>query len=267
MSGDSQDFGRSLRLKGRGGGSLECARLLSYPVLREDLISRRLSKLRYLGFKNCVDLGNYELWGVKVLGKGHSSIVLAAEFNGLGYSAVKILRVDSKRDSLLLECDLMKKAFPVAPRVYYCDDELIVMELIKGVKLGDIVPHVTSCRDLVTLYLKVLAVVRYLDSINVTHKELNILRKHVIIDEKGGIRIIDFESGFSGFTCNVCRAFSALFMRDQRIKECCDLRQYNKNLLLELLSSYKKTNSEEFFVRLVKTLTNICGDSSCKCVD
>lgn len=243
-----------------------CTRLLSYPELSEDLISRRLNKLRSLGFRNCVDLGNYELWGFKVLGRGHSSVVFAAEFTSLGYVAVKVLRTDSKRDSLLCECDLMRKAFPVAPKVYYCDNELIVMELIRGVKLGDVIPSITSCDDLIKLYLKILAAVRYLDLKNVTHKELNILKKHVIIDEEGKVRIIDFESGFTGFTCNVCRAFSTLFMRDRRIMECCDLEQAQKNLLIELLSSYKKTNSDASFTALVKTIMNVCGGSLCECV-
>lgn len=245
---------------------MECTHLLSYPELSEDLISRRLNKLRSLGFRNCIDLGDYELWGLKILGKGHSSVVFVAEFTNLGYVAVKVLRTDSKRDSLLSECDLMRKAFPVAPKVYYCDNELIVMELIKGVKLGDVTPRITSCDDLIKLYLKILAAVRYLDLKNVTHKELNILKKHVIIDEEGKIRIIDFESGFTGFTCNVCRAFSALFMRDRRIIECCDLEQAWKDLLLKLLSSYKKTNSDASFATLVKTIMNVCGDSLCKCV-
>jgi len=240
--------------------------LLSYPDLKEDLISRRLEKLRRLGFKNCVDLGGYELWGAKVLGKGHSSVVLAAEFTNLGCVAVKVLRTDSKRDSLLRECDLMKRASPVAPKVYYCDEELIVMEFIKGVKLGDLVPHITSCRDLITLYLKILAVVRYLDLKNITHKELNVLREHIIVDEVGNVRIIDFESGFAGFTCNVCRAFSALFMRNRQITKCCSLGKLEKNLLLELLSSYKKTNSDESFTKLIKAIIDVCGGSSCECV-
>lgn len=245
---------------------MECARLLSYPELNEDLIRKRLDKLWSLGFKSCVDLGNYELWGLKVLGRGHSSVVLVAEFTNLGRVAVKVLRTDSKRDSLLRECDLMKRSSPIAPEVYYCDDEFIVMELIKGVKFGDIAPKITLCRDLVTLYLKILAAARYLDSKSITHKELNILRKHVIIDEEGRIRIIDFESGFAGFTCNVCRVFSSLFMRDRRMIECCNLKQAQRSLLLELLNSYKKTNSDVFFMRLVKTITDLCGGSSCECV-
>ncbi|MEM1866717.1 MAG: protein kinase [Zestosphaera sp.] len=245
---------------------MECIRLLSYPELSEDLIRKRLSKLLSLGFKSCVDLGDHELWGLKVLGKGHSSVVLAAEFANLGYVAVKVLRTDSKRDSLTLECDLMKRATPIAPEIYYCDEEFIIMELIKGVKLGDVAPNITSCRDLIMLYLKVLAAARYLDSKNITHKELNILREHVIIDDEGKIRIIDFESGFTGFACNVCRVFSSLFMRDRRIIECCSLKQDQKGLLLELLSSYKKTNSDILFTRLVKTIIDLCGSSSCECV-
>ncbi len=245
---------------------MECARLLSYPVLNEDLINRRLNKLRSLGFRGCVDLGDYELWGFKVLGKGHSSVVLAAEFAGIGRAAVKVLRTDSKSSSLLRECDLMRKAFPVAPTTYYCDDEFIVMELVRGVKLGDLVPRINSCRDLITLYLKILASARYLDMKNVTHKELNVLREHVIIDVEGRVRIIDFESGFAGFTCNVCRVFSALFVRDRRIMKCCDIQETHRDLLFELLSSYKETNSEHTFASLVKTIIDVCGGSLCECV-
>ncbi len=240
--------------------------MLSYPVLNEDLINRRLNKLSSLGFRGCVDLGDYELWGFKVLGKGHSSVVLVAEFAGIGRAAVKVLRTDSKSSSLLRECDLMRRAFPVAPMTYYCDDEFIVMELVRGVKLGDLAPRINSCRDLITLYLKVLASARYLDMKNITHKELNVLREHVIIDVEGRVRIIDFESGFAGFSCNVCRVFSALFVRDRRIMKCCDIRETLKKLLFELLSSYKETNSEHTFASLVKTIIDVCGSSSCECV-
>lgn len=245
----------------------ECHELLSFPNVKRDIIERRLAKLELLGYNGCRDLGDYTVGGLNVLGRGHSSVVFAAEFRGLDLAAVKVLRTDSKRDSLINECSLMKRAYPIAPKVHFCDDEFIVMELIRGVRLGELVNRVTRCEDLMLLCVRVLAASRYLDVKGVTHKELNTLKKHVIIDELQRIRIVDFESGFTGFSCNVCRVFSSLIMRNHHIWGCCDLRQSSMETLLKLLRTYKENNSANAFVDLIRALSAICQHNSCKCVD
>ena len=240
--------------------------MLSFPALKPEVLSRRLVKLRGLGFERCVGLGDYKVGGLRVLGRGHSSIVFAAEFKDLGVVAVKMLRTDSKRDSLLQECELIRRAYPVAPEVYSCDDEFIVMELVRGVKLGDLVKKTIGCGTLIPLYIKVLAASRYLDMREVTHKELNVLKKHVLVEETLKVRVVDFESGFMGFTCNVCRVFSALFMKDVHVKTCCDLGSPPMQALLEILREYKKTNSSHLFMELIKAISSKCLSSSCGCV-
>lgn len=241
--------------------------MLSFPSVRKEVLERRLTKLELLGFNRCCDLGDYVVNGLRVLGRGHSSIVFAAEFKGLGLVAVKVLRTDSKRDSLLNECSLMKRAHPVAPKVHFCNDEFIVMELIKGIRLKELVNRVIECEDLMLLSIKVLAASRFLDAKGVTHKELNILKKHVIIDELQRVRIVDFESGFMGFSCNVCRTFSSLIVRSRRIQECCGIQQYSIEELLKILKIYKENNSIDAFVKLIRSLTALCRHNLCRCAD
>lgn len=240
---------------------------MSFPSVKREVLERRLAKLELLGFKGCYDLGDYIVNGSRVLGRGHSSVVFAAEFKGLGLVAVKVLRTDSKRNSLLSECSLMKRAYPVAPKVYLCNDEFLVMELIKGTRLKELINSTTRCEDLILLSIKVLAASRFLDAREVTHKELNILKKHVIIDEFQRVRIVDFESGFMGFSCNVCRVFSSLIVRSRRLQECCGLRQHSIEELLKILKIYKENNSVDAFVKLIRFLTALCQYSSCRCVD
>lgn len=235
-------------------------------MLKPEVLGRRLAKLRRLGFERCVSLGDYKVEGLRVLGRGHSSIVFAAEFRDLGVVAVKTLRTDSKRDSLLQECDLIRRAYPVAPEIYSCDDEFIVMELVRGVKLGDLVKNTIECRILIPLYIKILAASRYLDMKEVTHKELNVLKKHVLVEETHKVRVIDFESGFMGFTCNVCRVFSTLFIKDVHVKMCCDLGSPPTQAFLEMLRRYKKTNSSDLFIELIKAISSKCLSNSCRCV-
>jgi len=215
-------------------------KVLSYP--RDD-IARSLriwDALLSYGIRELISYGQVSIGNIKVLGKGHSSIVVLARHESLGLVVVKIRRTDSKTPSLLQECDLMRRSYPVAPRVFYCSDDVIVREYIKGKYLSDVVNEMKTCEEAVMLTLKVLGATYWLDINGIDHKELSIPSKHIIICEDGPVKIIDFESGRLKSACNVCRVASWLIIRRDLLRKHCVIKDKKfTDRVIKLLRDYK----------------------------
>ncbi len=233
--------------------------MLSFPRFDEVIAFRRLESLRKVG----LDIDEERTSEVKLLGKGHSSVVFLSKHKYLGLVAVKVLRTDSKRNSLKHECEAMKLAQPVAPKVYFCSDEFIVMELINGFNLQNYL-ETLDCNELITLGLKILALGKYLDDVGVDHHELSILKKHVFIEPSGRVRVIDFESSSLRPGRNLCRVFSGYFIRLPKVRLCCPSLTAEEGLIRKLLKSYKEGNKEAY-LKLIKFIVDECLSSSCVC--
>jgi len=216
--------------------------LLAYPIkgVSEDVISRRVSKLREAGILGVYSYGPVFINRFAVLGKGHSSIIFLALHESYGDVALKVRRLDSKRDSLALEGYLMSLLKgDVAPKVYYFNDDFIVMEYINGVVLRDLLKSITNCSGLVDVYVKILNAALKLDMEGVEHLELSIPYKHVMIEFSGRVRIIDFESARPSVSpCNVCRVFSSI-LRLSMFRELCNLNTCITDTVRHLLKVYK----------------------------
>lgn len=216
---------------------------LCYPLHDRDCAEERFSKLRGVGVLRIV----------RFLGKGHSSIVLEAELATGVHAAVKVLRADSKRDSLLLECLLMKHAYPLAPEVIACGDDYIVMELVSGIPAVNIL---RQGENVVTNVIKILSSGRGLDILGIDHKELSRADKHVVITHKGTVKIFDYESAnFSNRPHNLSRLTSWLLHRVLGL----DLRSTE---ITNLLKKYKETGEparREIFHELVTHVIEILG--------
>jgi len=213
---------------------------LCYPLHDRDCAEKRLSKLKGVGV----------LRVVRLLGKGHSSTVLEVELASGARAALKILRIDSKRDSLLQECSLMKKAYPLAPEVITCGDDYVVMELVSGtpavdtLKLGE---------NIVTNVLKILSSGRGLDILGVDHEELSRADKHVVITHRGTVKILDYESASpSDHPRNLCRLISWTLHRVLGL----DLRSTE---IASLLRKYKETGEPERREVFRELVTHIRG--------
>ena len=130
-----------------------------------------------------------------ILGKGHSSTVLLGVRRG-GLVAVKVRRVDSKRESLIGEGRLLEEAsrHGAAPKPYYYSRDLIVMEYIPG-------PHLGGLRG--TPYwpqgvLEALEAARSLDAAGILHYELRRPWRHILFTSSSRAVVIDFESAGRG---------------------------------------------------------------------
>ncbi len=214
--------------------------------------------LRDLGVVGFVPYGGESIGGFKVLGKGHSSVVFAVFHKDYGVIALKVRREDSKRDSLILECRLLEAASPVAPKVFFCHDDVVGMELIRGRRFEELIRGVGSCWTVLTYAIKVLAAGWWLDRLGIDHKELSYAREHVIVDERDSVRVVDFESATFSRKCNLCRLFSWLFMRLRVHELTCPGFEERLSELLNLVRLYKRSDDdgrESTFKAIVKVIS------------
>ncbi len=231
--------------------------VLSYPrddITRAKLILQEILQAGVIELIN-VEESRIRIGNFGVLGKGHSSVVVLGRHRDGNLVAVKIRRLDSKRDSLELECNIMMKAYPIAPKVYYCSRDIIVMEFIRGRSLGDIVNSIESCNDAVKLILNVLRAIYELDLKGIDHKELSTPKKHIIIDDRGNVRVIDFESAsITDKARNICRVASWLLIRKKLITNLCSVDLSNE--VIKILKRYKQDIS--VFSKLIELISRLC---------
>lgn len=140
-------------------------------------------------------LGRVEGPGLAVLGKGHSSIVVAVIAGG-SLRAAKIRRRDSKRESLYREGLMLEAAHRqgAAPRPYYYDEEVIVMDYVGG-------PHLEEAirGDPLHAVVEGMDAARALDAAGILHMELHRPWRHVKYTwERGAAVILDYESTGEG---------------------------------------------------------------------
>ncbi|OYT51401.1 MAG: hypothetical protein B6U73_02025 [Desulfurococcales archaeon ex4484_204] len=181
-------------------------------------------------------------------------MVLRAEHERYGAVAIKVRRADSKRDSLVMECELMRLASPVAPKPLYCSKDFIVMEYVDGHTLNRYVEMIRSCREAVTLVLKVIAVARWLDVIGISHKELSTPERHVIVTPNGRVKVVDYETAYRGFKCNVCKVVSWLILRKGLLRRFCNYA--GGEGIVSYVRRYKDGDVEGY-TDLLNTLTKL----------
>ncbi len=215
-------------------------KVLCYPSGELECYLKRKKILEDAGVIELINEGSYEIDGFRVLGRGHSSVVVAVLLQRDLLAAAKILRTDSKRDDLTLECKLLARGVPVTPAPLYCSPEIIVMEFIRGTPLKNAGGLVKGCSDVALLALKIIGAAYYLDVLGIDHKELSDPSSHVIITEKGHVKILDLETASLRRGCNVCRVVSWMFFRSRLMSLCSDGFGTELMHLQPILRRYKK---------------------------
>ena len=226
--------------------------VLCYPTPSRECCVQRLTEMRMLGVSHLIEGGGAEVWGVRVLGKGVSSVVVkGATFNG-GIVALKVRRLDSRRESLLREAAALREAnrVGVGPKLYAYSRNMLVREYIAGVPLG----HFASKGDPASLRKVLLKLARQLaalDSIGLAHNELARFEDHVLVVEERLLPvIIDFESAtFNARRSNVTQFFSFLLRRgpSNGLRRSLEIGLPEESLRA-LLRSYKASRDIEAFI-------------------
>lgn len=233
-------------------------RLLSWPSFDEALAEERLRDLRLLGVDALLLGGPHLVGSLRILGKGHVGIVVAAKM-GEARAALKVRRTDADRATLRDEAELLGLAnsVRVGPELLGCTDDLLLMELIEGAYLGDWLEGLTPSdggplRDVLG---SLLGDARRLDEVGLDHGELVRVRRHIIV--AGGVpRIIDFESASTGRrAANVTTVVQSLFLNQATSAKLGRLmRLPEREGLLAALRMYKAEMSDGGFGELLQVL-------------
>ncbi len=204
--------------------------LIDYPASRRAVVEEILGELSKRG----VTIESF-------VAKGFRSTVFRGRMDGREV-AVKILRSDSnKGDALLKECKFLKALKGIAPTPYVCRKRFIVMEFIEGKRFDEVMGTLDR-KGAKELTLKALRVCYRMDSLNVSHSELN-GEKHILVSD-GEVRVIDFESArFSEKPRNLLQ-FAGFHLL--RRKELLERLKVKREELIEALRKYKEDRERGF---------------------
>ena len=236
----------------------EAYRFLSWPDFDEARAAERLGDLRLLGVDALILGGPHALGSTRLLGKGHVGLVFAAAVCGRRV-ALKVLRTDADRENLRREAEFLGLAngAGVGPELLGCTDDLLLMELIEGVYLGDWIEGLATADGglLGAVLGRLLRDARRLDEVGLDHGELVRVRRHIIVS--GGVpRIIDFESASTGRrAANVTTVVQSLFLNQATSARLGRLmRLPEREGLLAALRRYKAEMSDGSFGELLRVL-------------
>lgn len=234
--------------------------LICFPKPDGEELRKRVRQLLSLGVTELIFQGPHSINNLRVLGKGCDSIVVKALMD-YRVVALKIRRVDSHIKSLISEGENQKLAnsVDVGARVYSFTEDFIAMELIEGQHLDAFIEKYGE-QDIRKVVIDLLRQCRRLDLIGLDHGELSRAHKHVIVTSSLKPVIIDFgSSSRSRRPANVSSIFSFLFLSKSefsgllrgKLRSSLDNRE-----IVETLRSYKKTLSEEHFIKVLKLIAS-----------
>ncbi|MBU7014511.1 MAG: serine/threonine protein kinase [Theionarchaea archaeon] len=204
--------------------------ILNYPHReRNELLEHALADLGI----TLHPFGSNVVWGVPILGKGWSSIVVYG-IQEQREVAIKIQRKDSHRLSLGREALFLRIVNDkgIGPTLYHEGKDFLVLEYIKGVPIRDALVQVEHLRSFLEQCYT-------LDLLNVDHGQIQ-GGKHLVVGEK--CWIIDFEKAGFRTPRNVSSLVSEVFLRKT---ECASRIRSQVPIppesLIEIIRNYKKT--------------------------
>ena len=230
--------------------------LLCYPRFTGEEAERRVEELRVLGVDAILLKGRHEVEGLRVLGKGHVSIAVAARVGDDVY-ALKIRRIDADRESLRGEGERLRMAngVGVGPRLMGVSDNFLLMELVDGEYLPEWVEALRP-KDAETLrqvLRRLLDKARRLDEIGLDHGELSRAPRHIIVSG-GEPRLIDFESASTQRRASNITALTQYLFINRRMRRLIGrvLQPPEISPLVEALRGYKREPNEGNYRRLLE---------------
>lgn len=233
--------------------------IIGYPQGTVRQTKQRISEMQRLNVDAVSFTGATTIGKLEVLGKGHVGVVVLARM-GSKKVALKIRRIDSQRSSMGGEAELLKivNSVKVGPKFYNASKNCMIMEYVKGQKIGDWVKTVCgrgSVKRLKPVIRKILEDCYRMDQAGVDHGELNSISKHVIVGETKQT-IIDFESSSTQRRpSNVTSATQAVFICSGISKKVQKIyRIPAKQKIIDALRLYKKEMSHQSFEELLKVL-------------
>jgi putative serine/threonine protein kinase len=173
-------------------------RLVAYPTGLAEDVESRIRQLDQLEITALDFQGRLKTDHLSVLGKGVVGIVVVG-FMGNRRIAVKIRRVDARRQSLIHEAELLKTAnsLGVGPECLGGTTDVLAMELVEGLSLPLWLESLKGrgrkarVRSVVKPLLEQCV---KMDAYGLDHGELSRAHKNVIVSDDDNAKILDFES-------------------------------------------------------------------------
>ena len=232
------------------------ASIVCYPRSNKAELQERLAELRQLGVETVEFAGNARAFSIPVLGKGYVGIVAVAHVGGKKF-ALKMQRVDSDRESLLAEAELLKLAnsVGVGPKFFAATKNFLLMELVDGGLLEEWLQTHTEKTEVKSVVADILEQCWRLDTICLDHGELSKAPKHLLLNAAGKPFIVDFETASTVRNAsNVTSVCQFLFMGHS---EACvaiaqALGERDRTELVEALRKFRKNRDRSSFDELVR---------------
>jgi len=220
------------------------ASVVCYPRVTPDEMQSRLQELKELGIESVEFSGKGTAFTLSVLGKGYVGIVVMAHVGSAKY-ALKMQRIDSDRESLEREAELLAKAnnVGVGPKLVGVKKHLLLMELVDGDLLEKWLEkhrHPDSVRKVLS---DILEQCWRLDEICLDHGELSKAPKHILMDKADKPFIVDFETASTNRNAsNVTSVCQFLFQGNSNVCKVIAevLGQRDRDKLVRALKRYKK---------------------------
>ncbi|MEL9940714.1 MAG: hypothetical protein QW632_04110 [Ignisphaera sp.] len=221
-------------------------RVLCYPSGDSICCYNRLEELSRLGITGVYSFGDVQIEkGVWVVGKGHAAIVALAQHMLYGLVALKIRRVDSKRDSLEEEGMLLETVSRLgyAPKPISYSKNFIAREYVDGSTLERILKEGDGGKikkAIVSLVKAAFAI----DSIGVDVEEIVNPTKQIIYlcNDLEKPMFIDLESArLRPHSSNVTKIISFIIRMISKDRVGSSDMSSKRIVLLELAKKYKVT--------------------------
>ena len=233
--------------------------ILGYPKSTKRQLNSRISELEKLKIRSISLTGPTTIGKLEILGKGYVGVVVLAK-RANRKIALKIRRLDSQRDEMKSEADLLKlvNAVGVGPKLIDSSKNFVVMEYLEGQKIGNWINDLSgpgSSKKLKSVIKEVLEDCFKLDQIGFDHGELSSISKHVIVGNKKST-LIDFESSsVKRRVSNVTSITQAIFIGSGIGKKVQRIYKIpSKEKIIESLRAYKQEQTQESFDALLKIL-------------
>jgi putative serine/threonine protein kinase len=193
---------------------------------------------------------------MQVYGKGYVGIVVVAQVHGQRF-ALKMQRVDSDRESLEREAELLSKAntVGVGPKFLAVTKRFLLMELIDGGSLEDWLQTHQEPAEVRDIVADILEQCWRLDEISLDHGEISKAPKHLLIKKTGEPCIVDFETAST--TRNASNVTSVCQYLYQGQSEACKaiaqaIGERDREQLVAALRKYRKEPNRVNFEDLEK---------------
>jgi len=238
------------------------AYLFSYPLRDVEIGVSRIKYLSKLGIDRIFLWGNTKLYGINVLGKGKSSIVVLAG-SDKDLLVLKVSRLDSSVDRLANEYNVLTiihekyGSEKMAPRPLFFKNGILGLEYINGYSMEEFLSeyiYLLSLDELRHTLYRLFYKAFLLDKLGVDHGELSRPFKHIIfmIDDYEPV-LIDFESAsIHRKVKNLTSLIQAMVVRSNAASYIRELFGINYNTVIPLLRLYRNNLDEQSFRNIVK---------------